>query len=90
MNYQLIFHEDYTISFMIVILSRRYKYLNNFALVHLSHSNAASKNYLENDNYYLGIFFFANNLYKYYIKSEELLQAFFLLQIIGCKPVMFR
>ena len=71
MNYQLIFHEDYTISFMIVILSRRYKYLNNFALVHLSHSNAASKNYLENDNYYLGIFFFANNLYKYYIKYHE-------------------
>ena len=71
MNYQLIFHEDYTISFMIVILSRRYKYLNNFALVHLSHSNAASKNYLENDNYYLGIFFFANNLYNYYIKYHE-------------------
>ena len=67
----LIFHEDYTISFMIVILSRRYKYLNNFALVHLSHSNAASKNYLENDNYYLGIFFFANNLYNYYIKYHE-------------------
>ena len=71
MNYQLIFHEDYTISFMIIILAKRYKYLNNFALIHLSHSKAASEKYLENDNYYLGIFFFANNLYNYYIKNHE-------------------
>ena len=27
-NYHLIFHEDYTISFMIIILTKRYKYLN--------------------------------------------------------------
>ena len=71
MNYQLVFHEDYTISFMIIILAKRYKYLNNFALIHLSHSKAASENYLENDNYYIGIFFFANNLYNYYIKYHE-------------------
>ena len=71
MNYRLIFHEDYTISFMIIILTKRYKYLNNFALIHLSHDYAASKNYLENNEYFLGILFFANTLYNYYIKFHQ-------------------
>ena len=69
-NYQLIFHEDYTISFMLVILAKRYKYLNNFALIHLSHVNAASGNHLNEDEYYLGILFFANTFYDYYIKDN--------------------
>ena len=67
-NYQLIFHEDYTISFMLVILAKKYKYLNNFAIIHLSHDSAASGNHLNEDEYYLGILFFANTLYEYYIK----------------------
>ena len=71
MNYKLTFHEDYTISFMIVSFARRYKYLNNFGLIHLSHSSATSKNFFDNPNYYLGIFFFATNLYHYYIKEHE-------------------
>ena len=71
MNYHLIFHEDYTISFMIIILTKRYKYLNNFALIHLSHKFAASKNYLSNNEYYLGILFFANTLYNFYIKYHQ-------------------
>ena len=69
-NYQIIFHEDYTISFMLVIYAKRYKYLNNFALIHLSHANAASGNHLNEDEYYLGILFFANTFYDYYIKSN--------------------
>ena len=69
-NYQIIFHEDYTISFMLVIYAKRYKYLNNFALIHLSHANAASGNHLNEDEYYLGILFFANTFYDYYIKSH--------------------
>ena len=71
MNYHLIFHEDYTISFMIIILTKRYKYLNNFALIHLTHDSAASKNYLSNNEYFLGILFFANTLYNYYIKYHQ-------------------
>ena len=71
MNYHLIFHEDYTISFMIIILTKRYKYLNNFALIHLSHRYAASRNYLSNNEYFLGILFFANTLYNYYIKYHQ-------------------
>ena len=37
-NYKITFHEDYNITFMLIILSKKYKYLNNFALIHLFHS----------------------------------------------------
>ena len=70
MNYQIIFHEDYTISFMLVILAKKYKYLNRFALLHLFHKKSISNNYYEKNEYYLSIFFFANVIYKYYLKNN--------------------
>jgi len=69
-NYQIIFHEDYTISFMIVILARNYKYLNNFAIIHLNHIKSASNNHWFNSQYYLGILFFGNNLFDFHIKNH--------------------
>ena len=33
LNYQLIFHEDYTISFFLVISANRYKYINKFGIL---------------------------------------------------------
>lgn len=71
MNYQLIFHEDYAISFMIIILSKRYKYLNQFGLLHLYHEKSASKKYNLNKNYYLSVLFVSNIIYNYYIKNNE-------------------
>ena len=69
-NYQIIFHEDYMITFMIVILSKNYKYLNKFALIHLNHRNSASSNHWNIKEYYLSILFFTNNLYDYHIKKN--------------------
>ena len=69
-NYDIVFHEDYTISFMIVILSKKFKYLNKFALIHLNHINSASNNHWDNKDYFLGVIFFANNLYDFYIKNH--------------------
>lgn len=71
MNYQLVFHEDYAISFMIIILSKRYKYLNKFGLLHLFHEKSASNKYQINKNYYLSVLFVSNNIYNYYIKNNE-------------------
>ena len=71
MNYQIIFHEDYTISFMLIILAKKYKYLNRFAILHLIHSNSISNNYINNNEYYLSILFFVNVLYKYYLKDNQ-------------------
>ena len=45
-NYKITFHEDYNITFMLIILSKKYKYLNNFALIHLFHSNSTSKDFI--------------------------------------------
>ena len=69
-NYQIIFHEDYMITFMIVILSKNYKYINKFALIHLNHIKSASSNHWNIKEYYLSILFFANNLYDYHIKHN--------------------
>jgi len=68
MNYQLIFHEDYAISFMLIILAKKYKYLNQFALLHLIHSKSASNNYMDKKNYYLSVLFVSYLIYEYHIK----------------------
>jgi glycosyltransferase involved in cell wall biosynthesis len=70
LNYQLIFHEDYTVSFLLVISAERYKYINKFGIFHLIHSFFASNNYLRNSEYYLSVFFFANLMNEYYLKNN--------------------
>ena len=70
MNYQLIFHEDYAISFMLVIFAKRYKYLNQFGILHLIHNNSASNNYSDNKNYYLSVLFVSNIIYDYYLENN--------------------
>ena len=72
MNYQLTFHEDYAISFMIVIHAKRYKYINKFAILHLFHKNSASNNYTKNKNYYLSVLFVSNIIYEYHLKNNPL------------------
>ena len=69
-NYKITFHEDYMISYMIVILTQKYKYLNNFALIHLFHSKATSKHFYWDKKFHLGVLFFANSLYDYYIEKN--------------------
>ena len=69
-NYKIIFHEDYMVTFMIVILSKNYKYLNKFGLIHFNHRNSASNNHWKIKEYYLGILFFANNLYDFHIDNN--------------------
>ena len=69
LNYQIIYNEDYIITFMIIILSKHYKYLNDFALIHLIHSTSVSKKLnWRNKEFYLCLLFYANFIYKYYIK----------------------
>ena len=69
-NYQLVFFEDHTITFMIVLLAKKYKYLNTFGIIHLAHKKAASNEFLDNKDFYLGLLFFVNTLYDYYIKNN--------------------
>ena len=70
MNYKLIFNEDYIITFMIVILSSKYKYINKFGLIHLIHPNSVSNEFWNNKEYYLCLYFFLDYLYKYHLKEN--------------------
>jgi len=69
-NYKITFHEDYTITFMLLILSQKYKYLNNFALIHLVHPKSTSTNHFNNIKYYISVLFFANTLLDYHINKN--------------------
>jgi hypothetical protein len=69
-NYKITFHEDYNIIFMLIILAKKFKYLDNFSLIHLNHPNSTSNSRKNNDNYYLGALFCGNTLYDYYINSH--------------------
>ena len=69
-NYKIVFQEDYIITFMLIILAKKYKYLNNFGLIHLVHQNSTSANYFNNNEFYLGILFAGNIIYDYYIKDN--------------------
>lgn len=68
MNYELIYYEDYLISTFIVIISKKYKYLNNFALIHLNHKKSASNKYIR--KFFLSLLFYANIFFNYYIKNN--------------------
>ena len=70
MNYKIIFNEDYFITSMITKLAQNYKFINNFALIHLKHSKSISHNYIQNKEFYLSLYLFLYYLHKYYIKKN--------------------
>jgi glycosyltransferase involved in cell wall biosynthesis len=67
-NYQIIFHEDYLILCIIIILSRNYKYMNLFSMIHLNNINSSSNKHWNLKDYYLSVLFFVNIISDYYIK----------------------
>ena len=67
-NYQIIHHEDFIITSMIVTLAKNYKYLNNFGLIHFINENSAANLYRE--QYFISILFNGMNFYHYYIKDN--------------------
>lgn len=50
-NYQIVFNEDYIITFMIIIMAKKYKYINKFGLIHFFHKNCSSYEYWFNISY---------------------------------------
>lgn len=68
MNYQIIYYEDYIMTLIIIVLSKKYKYLNIFALIHISNMNTSFKKYRK--EFIHSVLFFGNNIYYYYIKNN--------------------
>ena len=69
-NYQIIFHEDYLILFMIIILSKNYKYLNKFAIIHLNNFYSSSKKHWNVKEYYLSVLFTSSVISDFYINDN--------------------
>ena len=68
LNYQLIYYEDYVITSIIIILAKKFKYINNFALIHLNHNNSAMIKYY--DQFYISVLICQNIIYNYYLKNN--------------------
>ena len=56
-NYQIIFHEDYLILCIIIILSRNYKYMNLFSMIHLNNINSSSNKHWNLKDYLVDPFY---------------------------------
>ena len=70
MNYQIIHYEDYTMTLIIIIFSKKYKYLNNFAILHIKNRKSATFKYRK--ELIKSILFLGNNIYNYHIKNNPL------------------
>ena len=67
-NYQLIYYEDYVITTIIIILTKKYKYLNNFALIHLNHKNSSMIKFY--DQFHISVLICQNIFHNYYLKDN--------------------
>ena len=53
-----------------MILAKKYKYLNQFALIHLFHSNSASHGLSKDNIFFLSVLFYGNILFDYHINKN--------------------
>ena len=66
-NYQIIYQEDFLITFFMLIFAERYKRIYDILYFHFIHDNQASKGIKNNSNYYLSVIFAGIIFYDYYI-----------------------
>ena len=69
-SYKINFNEDYIITSMVAQLSKKYKYLNKFSLIHLFHGSSVSTNFNDNFEYYISFYFYIYYLYEYFVKNS--------------------
>ena len=69
-NYKIIHFEDYTVTFFFAVLSKKFKYINDFYLAHLQHEKAATFNNDFKKQYSIGVLLFYNFIFEYHIKNN--------------------
>ena len=69
-NYQIINFEDYTMTFMIVLLAKRFKFLNNFYIIHLEHINSVTISSFSYKEYCFSQLLMVNNLIDYHLNNN--------------------
>ena len=66
-NYQIIFQEDFLITFFILIYAQRYEKIKNILYFHFKNIKSASNDYKNNSEYYLSLIFAGIVFFDYYI-----------------------
>jgi hypothetical protein len=66
-NCQIIFQEDFLITFFILIYAKRYEKIKNILYFHFKNIKSASNDYKKNSEYYLSLIFAGNVFFDYYI-----------------------
>ena len=66
-NYQIIFQEDFLITFFILIYAKRYEKIKNILYFHFKNIKSVSNDYKKNSEYYLSLIFAGNVFFDYYI-----------------------
>ena len=69
-NYKIIHYEDFTVTFFFAVLSKKFKYLNNFYIAHLKHNSSASSNQDFKKEYNECVLLFYNFIFEYHIKNN--------------------
>ena len=66
-NYQIIFQEDFLITFFILIYAKRYEKIKNILYFHFKNIKSISNDYKKSSEYYLSLIFAGNVFFDYYI-----------------------
>lgn len=66
-NYQIIYQEDFLITFFMLIYAQRYKVINDIFYFYFTNENQASRDVNNNPDYYLSVIFAGIIFYDYYI-----------------------
>ena len=65
-NYQIIFQEDYLITFFLLIHTQKFKQIDKKLLFHFKNKKSASNRHKTNSEYYLSVIFIGIIYYDYY------------------------
>lgn len=84
-NYKFIHFEDFCITFLIVVLAKKFEYFNQFFMVHLIHDQSASSVKIFKKQYYACVLLFYNFIFDYNVKNNQENINIFLNNIYGDK-----
>ena len=67
LNYNIIFQEDFLITFFMLIYTKKYEKIKNIFYFHFIHEKSASNGFFNNSEYYLSVIFTGIIFFDYYI-----------------------
>ena len=69
-NYRLVLHEDYEITFFLLVFAKNFQFINYFFIIHLLHEDAVTFSYFTEKEEYLSQLFVSNNIMNFYLDDH--------------------